>query len=961
MDGRRFLIWMSVLLVVAPSSPIRAAEPVLRIDTDMHTGLLREIVTDRASRYLFTGAGDQTIRVWETPGGVPVHTVCFPAEQGSGPVETFAVSADGQSLAVARSAGAVGSAEPQYTIDFVKWRSGQVLRRIRGLIRVTALSFSPDGQHLAVALGWQGIRFFTVKNGEEIARDVEYSGSVVALDFAPDGRLVTSSDDGRLRLYDPGHKLLNKVAVTPGIGLHAVRFSPDGKKLAVGYLNVPRVEVYSGVDLSLLYRPSTTGAENGDLRFVAWSQSGATLAATGAWQRKDGYPIRRWVGAGQGAFTDTPISTQPLTALTWLPQDQLAFATTKPAWGVLAATGRRVLFLARETPTYLPGALSLDQTGSRVRFSFVAPGAQTDTPLRAVFSVVDHILATDSSAEPPRRGEPLLPSALPLPEGTLSSSVSGDGRLLVRAHSDGTIRWYSAQDGRELLALLPHVDRKRWIVWTPSGYYDASVGGEDLLGWQMDRGPDYIADFFRIGLFRKSLYRPDVTTQILLAKDERQAVALADAAAGRPSEEISVKRLLPPVVTILDPSDGERTKSNSLVVRVAVRSPSGEPLASVRAMVQGRLMRLREVRDLVPLRPTQPADPVDPESILYSLPVTIPSEDSTIAVQAETAQSRSKEALLRLRWAGPKVVTAAPLSDLYVLTVGTSKYRLSRLRLGFPAKDAVDLAAALKTQEGKRYRRVEIRVLTDEQATRASILEGLSWLRQKTTPEDTAAFFLAGHGINEASDGKYYYLPYDAELGAAADTMVDAGQIQSFLGSIRGKVLLFLDTCHSGNVLGPQRGQGGLDVNRFVTDMSSVDSGVVVYAASTAGQVSRETERWGNGAFTKALVEGLRGKADYSRTGQVTVSSLELYISTRVKELTFDEQTPTTAKPSTVPDFLIARVPPPLPLYKKAWFWATLSATAAVVAVTSASLTTALHSKLTGIPASDGGTFVVTF
>jgi len=952
---------MIVLFVAAQSSPLRAAEPVLRMDTDMHTGLLQEIVTDRASRYLFTGAGDETIRVWEAPSGVPVQTVRFPAEQGSGLVETFAVTADGQILAVARHAGAVGSAEPEYMIDFVKWRSGQVLRRIRGLSRVTALSFSPDGQHLALALGRQGIRFFALMSGEETARDVQYSGSVVALDFAPDGRLVTSSDDGELRLYDAAHTLQNKVAVNAGSSLHVVRFSPDGKKLAVGYRDVPRVEVYSGVDLSLLYRPSTTGVEKGDLRFVAWSQSGSTLAASGTWQRQDGYPIRRWVRAGQGAFTDTPISTQPITALTWLPQDQLAFATTKPAWGALAATGRRVLFLARETPTYLPGMLSLDQTGSRVRFSFMAPGAQTDAPLRAVFSVVDHTLASDSSAEPPRRDEPFSPSLPPPPEGAVSSAVSGDGRLLVRAHRDGTIRWYSAQDGRELLALLPHVDRKRWIAWTPSGYYDASVGGEDLLGWQMDRGPEYLPDFFRMGLFRKSLYRPDVTTQILLAKDERQAVALADAAAGRRSEEIAVKRLLPPVVTILHPSDGERTTSNSLLVRVAVRSPSGEPLASVRALVQGRLTQLRDVRSLVPILPTQPEDPVNPESSLYSLPVDIPSEDCTIAVQAETAQSRSKEALLRLRWAGPKAVTTAPRSDLYVLAVGTSKYRLSRLRLGFPAKDATDLATVLKAQEGKRYRRVEIRVLADEQATRANILEGLSWLRQKTTPEDTAAFFLAGHGINEASDGKYYYLPYDAELGAAADTMVDAGQIQSFLGSIRGKVLLFLDTCHSGSVLGPQRGQGGLDVNRFVTDMSSVDSGVVVYAASTGGQVSRETERWGNGAFTKALVEGLRGKADYSRTGTVTVSSLELYISTRVKELTADEQTPTTAKPSTVPDFLIARVPPPRPLYKKAWFWGVLGGTAAVVAATSAGLAVALQPKLAGIPTSDGGTFVVTF
>ena len=62
---------------------------------------------------------------------------------------------------------------------------------------------------------------------------------------------------------------------------------------------------------------------------------------------------------------------------------------------------------------------------------------------------------------------------------------------------------------------------------------------------------------------------------------------------------------------------------------------------------------------------------------------------------------------------------------------------------------------------------------------------------------------------------------------------------------------------------------------------------------------------WNNGAFTKALVEGIRGGAAY-RGDKITVNMLDLYISERVKELTGGRQTPTTAKPSTVPDFPIA-------------------------------------------------------
>ncbi|HQC11530.1 MAG TPA: hypothetical protein PK953_11520, partial [Smithellaceae bacterium] len=58
--------------------------------------------------------------------------------------------------------------------------------------------------------------------------------------------------------------------------------------------------------------------------------------------------------------------------------------------------------------------------------------------------------------------------------------------------------------------------------------------------------------------------------------------------------------------------------------------------------------------------------------------------------------------------------------------------------------------------------------------------------------------------------------------------------------------------------------------------------------------------------FTKALVEGIGGRADYSGKGKITINMLDLYLSERVKELTGGKQTPTTTKPQTIPDFPIA-------------------------------------------------------
>ena len=82
----------------------------------------------------------------------------------------------------------------------------------------------------------------------------------------------------------------------------------------------------------------------------------------------------------------------------------------------------------------------------------------------------------------------------------------------------------------------------------------------------------------------------------------------------------------------------------------------------------------------------------------------------------------------------------------------------------------------------------------------------------------------------------------------------------------------------------------------------------MVFAASTGNQYSLEDAAWENGAFTKALVEGLNGRAAYTGRGTITVNMLDLYLSERVKELTKGRQTPTTTKPYGVPDFPVAVV-----------------------------------------------------
>ncbi|MFO0579751.1 MAG: caspase family protein [Polyangia bacterium] len=352
------------------------------------------------------------------------------------------------------------------------------------------------------------------------------------------------------------------------------------------------------------------------------------------------------------------------------------------------------------------------------------------------------------------------------------------------------------------------------------------------------------------------------------------------------------------------PRDGAAVSTPEILVRAVVRRPAGEPLRGLRALIDGRLAAQSRGGRIVPLEPA--ADGAEQELLLA---VPVPPQDVTLTLIAEGAQGNSAPVQLRLRWTGPRPESAgtpATQPKLYLLAVGVSTYQRADLRLRFAAKDAQDLAAVFRAQQKTLYRAVETRVLVDADATKGKILDGLQWLREQTTARDLAVLFLAGHGITDPATGLYYFLPQDADPVAMMRTMLPETDVRTALASIPGKVLLFLDTCHSGKVFGAGQTRGLGDLAPFISELSSAENGVVVFAASTGRQSSQEAAEWSNGAFTRAVVEGLRGRADIHHTGRITLNMLDLYISERVKELTSGRQTPTTAKPATISDFPIA-------------------------------------------------------
>ena len=99
----------------------------------------------------------------------------------------------------------------------------------------------------------------------------------------------------------------------------------------------------------------------------------------------------------------------------------------------------------------------------------------------------------------------------------------------------------------------------------------------------------------------------------------------------------------------------------------------------------------------------------------------------------------------------PQLGTVLPAvgRKLNAVLVGVSRRKDPSLALRFAAKDAEDLAVALRRQQGGLYQQVNLRVLTDAAATREALLNSLLWMARETTEFDTSVLFLVGKGVSD--------------------------------------------------------------------------------------------------------------------------------------------------------------------------------------------------------------------
>jgi len=428
-------------------------------------------------------------------------------------------------------------------------------------------------------------------------------------------------------------------------------------------------------------------------------------------------------------------------------------------------------------------------------------------------------------------------------------TVSEDGSRMLSWSPDGVMHLWDVEGRRRIATLVLLDDYREWLVATPEGYFDCSLGASQYVSWQLG------SRFYPIEQFEERFHRPDLVRQALLGDEPLEERAL-DAT------------MQPPEIRFLAPEYGAETEGESIAI--SLTAIGRHPIREVQLRVNGRPVATEVTEAL------RVADPEETErEFTFELP--LPNLRTVriraVAYDVEGLRSRPAEVCVYRTGFGEEP------GQVHVLAVGVNTNTSGQWpALAYADADAITFAEAAAVE-------LPPRIVTNEDATVSRIKFELAQLKDKTTERDTAVIFLAGHG-EAAPDGTgYFFVAHDADRTDVANSALRWQDVVLALTQIRGRVLLFNDTCQAEAAAGSPALAGALDrVNR--------NAGVLVFAACQEAEGAAEPPGLKHGVFTYALLEAMAGKADENGDGGVSAAELRTYVARRVEGLTGGEQHP---------------------------------------------------------------------
>ena len=437
-----------------------------------------------------------------------------------------------------------------------------------------------------------------------------------------------------------------------------------------------------------------------------------------------------------------------------------------------------------------------------------------------------------------------------------------------------------------------------WIVITPEGYYNSSINGDKHLNVRIGNS------VYGIDQYRSAFYKPRIVEAALGGVTAEKGVAgvIREQKAAVPALS-TIRNIEPPFVVIKSPEDSKKINSTDAVISLYIEDRN-QTIKKVKVFVNGRVATGGEGRGLK----VKSVIPEGKKSLDLKIPVHLDIGENLIEVMAFNGFSEGRKSI-RIYSSVARAKGRLILPNLWILSIGINRYQDKKLpSLSYAAADAEGIVEVFRGQKGKLFREINSLVINDSgriRPTYENIVDNLNYL-SRAGNNDVAILFIAGHGMND-DRGEFYFLPGDAAImedgTIKRSRAISWRDIKSVL-DIPAKKLIFADTCHSEGVSGKKT--RGVDSDRFVKELQEANA--VIFTSSRGRELSQESDKWKHGAFTYALIEGIKGKADLIKDNKISMKELDAYVSETVPKITNGAQHPITNTPDGYVNFPVAIV-----------------------------------------------------
>lgn len=562
--------------------------------------------------------------------------------------------------------------------------------------------------------------------------------------------------------------------------------------------------------------------------------------------------------------------------------DDYEYATTLQVWDIAT----NALFFQRDVPAIHIGAAQINNDHTLLAYS------SSETNVVSVIDIKTNTVKYTFSGHLTYVEE---------------SKFSDDNERLITSSLDGTRRIWNLKTGKEMVSLISTGPNDFAIV-NPQQYYYATKGAQKLIHFVKG------VEIFPFAQFDLKYNRPDIILQSLQAANLDLIGPFKNAYKKRLkkmgfTEEMLNGSFQLPVASVTNEKDLPIISTeNTVNLDVAV--------SDTEFNLDRIIVRVNEV----PLNGTAGISlkSSNVKSVNQKIPVHLSRGKNAISVSV--LNEKGVESL-----AHTVVIdyqsTEKTKPNLYLYTIGASKYKEDKYNLTYASKDAEDVGALFKNSSGL-FENVNIKTAVNEDVN-IELIESWKDELKNTHVDDIVCVFYAGHGILDA-DLNYYLAAYNIEFENPKENGIPYEVFENLLDGIPARrKLMMIDACHSGEidkdelVAVEENFNDGNDedltfrainstatqnlglsnsfelMKELFTDIRK-SSGAVIISSAGGLEFAIEGDDWNNGVFTYSFLTGIKEmKADLNGDGFIHLSEMNDYVRDEVFTLTKGRQHPT--------------------------------------------------------------------